>query len=190
MEYFEVMAPRHIQHASAVALICCLGAASVASADLFQFDMELQSTDVEWLSSPVQFSALVSGTDDSDPDEPWESFSLADSGPWELVSPDPLVTLTGSELFMGYGPTFGWGGMSLEVVDLIGPDESVTLDWTLSGPEWNHDSIGGTGSGSIQVESDASYAVEITSWQITLVPAPAALCGLLGLPVVLRRRRS
>ena len=190
MEYFEVMAPRHIQHASAVALICCLGAASVASADLFQFDMELQSTGVEWLSSPVQFSALVSGTDDSDPDEPWESFSLADSGSWELVSPDPLVTLTGSELFMGYGPTFGWGGMSLEVVDLIGPDESVTLDWTLSGPEWNHDSIGGTGSGVVNFGDGSTGTLSVNSWTVTLVPAPGAPAALFLLPGMARRRRS
>ena len=163
-------------------------AASPASADLFQVEMTFES---ELIPGEFSLSALMSGTDDSDPEEPWETFAIDDDGPWAMTTESPLLEVTADDFMLGYGPTFAWGSLRMDIVDLVGPDQTdLLMDFVISGPEWDHDSIGGTGSGTIHVGSDTDYAVAITSWQITLVPAPAALCGLLGLPVVLRRRRS
>ena len=179
---------RHTLIVLSAAATAGLLAVSPATADLFQVEMTFES---EIIPGPFSLSALMSGTDDSDPGEPWESFAIDDDGPWAMTTESPLLEVTADDFMLAYGPTFAWGSLRMDIVNLVGPDQTdLLMDFVISGPEWNHDSIGGTGSGSIQVESDASYAVEITSWQITLVPAPAALCGLLGLPVVLRRRRS
>ena len=118
-------------------LICGTFAGSV-SADLFQFDLVFETDLVDGI---IEFSSLVEGTDDSDPDEPWESFALDDAGPWDLVSDNPFLAVTGFALQHAYGPTFGWGGMTLDITNTLGEDHlDLSLEWVLTGPEWNHDS--------------------------------------------------
>ncbi|MCH2144079.1 MAG: hypothetical protein MK082_02915 [Phycisphaerales bacterium] len=177
------------RHNLPVMALFLLGFGAGASAELFQFDMELQSIGIDGAGDPVLFSALVLGVDDSDPDEPWESFTLSDSGPWELTTSNPMLTLSGSQLSLAYGPTFGWGGMTLEITDLIGPDVTVDLDWTLTGPEWNHDSISGEGSGQVIFPDGSSETLLVNSWTVTMVPAPGAVPVLFLLPGIVRRRR-
>ena len=183
------MAHRTEWHNLLVTATLVLGLASSASAELFQFDMEMESVGIDGVGDPILFSALVSGVDDSDPDEPWESFALSDIGPWELTSSDPFLTLTGSQLSLAYGPTFGWGGMTLEITDLIGPDVTVQLDWTLVGPEWNHDSISGQGSGLVIFPDSSTETLVVNSWTVTMVPAPGMVPVLFLLPGMVRRRR-
>lgn len=174
----------------AVVLLLAGAASSAASADLFRFDLTMRSDGLAGIDQPVVFSAIVEGTDDSSPEEPWETFALADNGPWLLESSNPFLTLTGSDLQLAYGPTFGLGGMTLEIVDLTGPDETVTLDWTLVGPEWNHDTISGTGSGVVLRPDGSGAELAIDAWSVTLVPAPGAPALLLPLAATRRRRRG
>lgn len=183
------MNPRLTTRVCAACIIAIGCGTTLLSADLFQLDIEFQSDGIDWSGEPVYFSALVDGTDDSDPEEPWESFSILDAGPWELSTSNPLLTLTGSDVFLAYGPTFGWGGMSLEIVDVLYPDQIVALDWVFSGPEWNHDTISGDGIGQVFFADGGSAELSINSWTVTLVPAPSGLLGLLLLPGAVRRRR-
>ncbi len=183
------MNPRLTTRVCAVSIIAIGCGTTLLSADVFQLDIEFQSDGIDGSGEPVYFSALVDGTDDSDPEEPWESFSILDAGPWELSTSNPLLTLTGSDVFLAYGPTFGWGGMSLEIVDVLDPDQIVALDWVFSGPEWNHDTISGDGIGQVYFADGGSAELFINSWTVTLVPAPSGLLGLLLLPGAVRRRR-
>lgn len=160
--------------------------AAPLSADLFQVEMEFET---DLFDGTFQLSAIVNGIDNPNPDKGWENFALDDAGPWELSTDNPFLTISGDNLFQAYGPTFGWGGMRLEVIDLVGPDYSnLQLDWVLSGPEWNHASISGTGTGTA-IEGDTLGTLAINSWTITLIPAPGALLAFMSLPYTIRRRR-
>ena len=170
-----------------LAVTCVTALAANATADIFQFDLVFET---DLIAGVFEFSDLVEGVDDSDPDEPWENFSLADDGPWSLASDDPFLTVSGSSLQQAYGPTFGMGGMTIDIENLIGADYTgLQLDWTLTGPEWNHDTISGTGAGVI-LDGFDSYGLTVTSWSVTLVPTPVCWpAGLLATGLV-RRRRS
>lgn len=174
-------------HCCSAVLVLTGTMASAVSADLFTVEMEFET---EFITDGFSLSATMNGTDDWDPDEGWENFHIDDSGPWSLDS-SFLYSIQGGAFYQAYGPTFGWGGITLDITDEVFQQTyaDVELAWTITGPEWNHDWIGGTGMGSFMID-DTMYELEITSWTIALVPAPGGLIALLAAPCALRRRRA
>ncbi len=185
-------------------------APKVAVGDLFQFDMVFESDLPQGvIFGPTAFtlSHVVSGTSQWLPDEPFPEFSFEDAGPINLEStvyfsddgqsswePGDLLVGTGTDLTQSYSYWFGWGTMNMSIdnswMGLSYAD--LSLQWTLEGPTWNEQSIIGTGgTGFISDEVDGGlYDLTISSWSLTLIPAPASVLPLvLALGARHRRRR-
>ena len=192
--------PQHFQYLILGAVLYGATWTNVAVGDLFQFDLVLE-TDMPLTvlaipasNSVFTLSEVVQGTSQWDPEEPFPSFSLADDGPMNLQSSvfitddsppfeDALVA-TGTDLMQGYSYWFGWGMMTLSIEygsNAWGPDYTdLSLQWTLEGPTWNEQSItgtGGTGFISDNINGDL-YDLTISSWSLTLIPAPASFLPL------------
>ena len=190
--------PKHFQYLILGTVLYGATWTNVAVGDLFQFDLVFD-TDIPLTPLPgvpasntvFTLSEVVQGTSQWDPDEPFPSFSLADAGPMNLQSSvfiaddsppfeDALVA-TGTDLTQSYSSSFGWGMMTLSIEDAWGSSYTdLSLQWTLEGPTWNEQSITGTGgTGFISDNINGGlYDLTISSWSLTLIPAPASLLPL------------
>lgn len=145
----------------------------VAPCQAGQYQLELNMTVPDLGIGGLDLSMVVDSvvTGSEDPTEAWANFSLAADDVPVFLSPvwsDDTGQI--SDFYFGYGPTFGWAGGELNSAHA---SINGTLSLVLSGPEWNGDTITGTGYGSL-TNGTEFHEFDVSSWSVTLIPGPSS----------------